>query len=245
MSLTGPAEGEPTRVGIAIVDIQAGLNAVIAILAALFARDRQKTGQRIDISLLDTQIGMLTYAASNFLVSGTPAKRYGNAHPNIVPYQSFKAIDGYLAFAAGNDLQWKRFCEIINRQDLSEDPRFITNPQRVTNRQALIAILEEIFATKSVEEWLRLCEKATVPAARINSIEQVFQDEQVIARNLQASIKLGDEEITMLNSPILIGAERPEIRYAPPQLGEHTEQVLAEVGYSEAEILMLREKQAI
>jgi formyl-CoA transferase len=246
MSLTGPAEGEPTRVGIAIVDIQAGLNAVIAILAALFARDRQKAGQRIDISLLDTQVGMLTYAASNFLVSGKPVKRYGNAHPNIVPYQAFKASDGYIAFAAGNDLQWRRFCQTIDRRDLSDDQRFNTNPQRVTNRQELIAILEDIFALKTVEAWLEVCEKATVPAARINSLEQVFQDDQVIARELQTKVKLGDEDIAMLNSPILFGTERMEIRNAPPQLGEHTDQILSEIlGYAENEISELMAKKVI
>jgi formyl-CoA transferase len=246
MSLTGPAEGEPTRVGIAIVDIQAGLNAVIAILAALFARDRQKAGQRIDISLLDTQVGMLTYAASNFLVSGKPVKRYGNAHPNIVPYQAFKASDDYIAFAAGNDLQWSRFCQTIDRRDLSDDQRFNTNPQRVTNRQELIAILEDIFALKTVEAWLEVCEKATVPAARINSLEQVFQDDQVIARELQTKVKLGDEDIAMLNSPILFGTERMEIRNAPPQLGEHTDQILSEIlGYAENEISELMAKKVI
>jgi formyl-CoA transferase len=246
MSITGPANGEPIRVGIAIVDIQAGLNACNAILASLFARERQKTGQRIDISLLDTQVGMLTYAANNYLVSGKPAKRYGNAHPNIVPYQSFKAKDGYFAFAAGNDLQWSRFCKEIGEEDWVEDVRFKTNPDRVINRTELISILDDLFATKTVSKWLEICEKATVPAARINNIEEVFQDPQVQARNLVIQEEIDGETISMLASPLNISTTPVRIRNAPPKLGEQSQEILRELlGYTDGQVEDLKEQKII
>ena len=246
MSITGPADGEPVRVGIAIVDIQAGLNACNAILASLFARERQKTGQRIDISLLDTQVGMLTYAASNYLVSGKLAKRYGNAHPNIVPYQSFKAKDGYFAFAAGNDLQWGRFCREIGRDAWLEDERFHTNPDRVANRDELIALLDDLFKTKNVAEWLEICEKATIPAARINTIDQVFQDPQVVARNLVNQYEIDGEVVSTLASPLNIPTQVSNVRYPPPKLGEHNQEILGEIlGYSAKQISELRHSQII
>lgn len=246
MSLTGSEISEPVRVGIAIADIQAGLNACVAILAALFARERQKTGLRIDISLLDTQVGMLTYAASNFLVSGQPARRYGNAHPNIVPYQSFKAKDGYFAFAAGNDLQWSRFCVEIGRKDWIEDEQFRTNPSRVINRGRLIPFLEELFATKTVAEWLAVCEKANVPAARINTVEQVFQDAQVRARELVVTREIDGEQVSMLASPLRIVGAPFSLRHTPPNLGQHTSDILIDVlGFTDKQVNELREKKAI
>jgi formyl-CoA transferase len=246
MSITGPAEGDPVRVGIAIVDIQAGLNACNAILASLFARERQKTGQRIDISLLDSQVGMLTYAANNYLISGKPAKRYGNAHPNIVPYQSFKAKDGYVAFAAGNDLQWSRFCNEIGKEEWVVDARFKTNPDRVINRSALISLLDDLFASKTVSLWLEICEKAMVPAARINNIEQVFQDPQVQARNLVVEQEIDGETISMLASPLNIPTTPITIRHAPPKLGEHNQEVLGQLlGYTDLQLTEMKEQKII
>ncbi|MCL5429051.1 MAG: CoA transferase [Chloroflexi bacterium] len=245
MSITGPVDGEPTRVGIAIVDIQAGLNACNAILASLFARERQKTGQRIDISLLDTQVAMLSYAASNYLVSGKLPKRYGNAHPNIVPYQSFKAKDGYFAFAAGNDLQWARFCKEIGREEWVIEQRFSTNPDRVAHRLQLIEILSDLFSTKTVSEWLEICERAAIPAAPINSIEQVFQDPQVLARGLVTKSLIDGEAILMLASPLKIPSHPVSLRYPPPRLGEHNREILSDpLGYSPEKIDEL-EKQNI
>lgn len=246
MSITGSADGEPVRVGIAIVDIQAGLNACNATLAALFARERQKTGQRIDISLLDTQVGMLTYAASNYLVSGKPAERYGNAHPNIVPYQSFLANDGYFAFAAGNDLQWDRFCKEIGRKDLADDERFNTNPNRVKNRSELIELLDELFMSKTVGDWLNICEKATVPAAPINDIEHVFQDPQVLAREMITKVEIDGDPVSMLASPLKIPSRPTSIRYPPPKLGQHSQEILGELlGYSTEQVESFREKKII
>jgi formyl-CoA transferase len=247
MSITGSEDGEPVRVGVAIVDLLAGQNACNAIIAALFARERQKTGQRIDISLLDSELATLTYVASNYLITGKSPKRYGNAHPNIVPYQSFKAKDGYFAFAAGNDLQWNRFLSQINRQDLATDERFNTNPKRVANRAELIALLDELFATRTVAEWLGVCEAATVPAAPINTIEQVMTDPQVLAREMIVEGKMSDgEAIKMLASPLKIPTQPTSMRMPPPKLGEHSDEILAEVlGYETSHIDALRASKTI
>lgn len=247
MSITGPEDGEPVRVGVAIVDMLAGQNACNAIIAALFARERQKTGQRIDISLLDSELATLSYVASNYLISGKKPKRYGNAHPNIVPYQSFKASDGYFAFAAGNDLQWNRFCKEIGQEDWARDERFSTNPARVANREELIAILEGLFATKTVEEWLKICEAATVPAAPINTIDQVLEHPQVIARNMVVDAEMpGGEMVKMLASPLKIPTQEVQVRYPPPLLGEHNDEILGEVlGYKLETISALRKEKVI
>jgi formyl-CoA transferase len=247
MSITGSEDGEPVRVGVAIVDLLAGQNACNAIIAALFARERQKTGQRIDISLLDSELATLTYVASNYLITGKAPKRYGNAHPNIVPYQSFKASDGYFAFAAGNDLQWNRFLSEINRQDLATDERFNTNPKRVANRAELIALLDELFSTRTVDEWLAVCEAATVPAAPINTIDQVMTDPQVLAREMIVEGTMSDgEAIKMLASPLKIPTQPTSMRMPPPKLGEHSDEILAEVlGYDSRRIEELRSSQVI
>ena len=244
MSISGAEDGEPMRVGVAIVDILAGQNACNAILAALFARERQKIGQRIDISLLDSQLAALTYVASNYLITGQPPKRYGNAHPNIVPYQTFKAKDGYVAFAAGNDLQWVRFCKEIAREDWITDPRFATNPQRVTNRKVLIPLLDELFLTKTTQEWLKICESATIPAAPINSVDKALEHVQALAREMVVdAILSGGEQVKMLASPLKISNLSGQFRYPPPLLGQHTSEILSEVlGYSQGQISSLKEQ---
>jgi formyl-CoA transferase len=227
MSVTGEADGEPMRVGLAITDILAGIYASNAISAALFARERHKTGQRIDISLFDAQVGTLAYVASNYLVSGDPPKRYGNAHPNIVPYQSFRTSDGFIAFAAGNDVQWQKFCMATGNDPWASDPRFSTNPKRVENREELIKLLEELFLGRSTSDWLAVCEDAGVPAGPINAIDKVFSDPQVIARQMVTNGKLSDgESLEMLSSPLNIPTSPTQLRLPPPKLGEHTEEIL-------------------
>lgn len=242
MSITGPADGEPTRVGLAIADLLAGMYACNAITAALFARERQKMGQRIDISLFDAQVGTLSYVASNYLISGAPPRRYGNGHPNIVPYQSFRASDGYIAFASGNDGQWTRFCAAAGRGELASDPRFASNPKRVVNREALIPLLEELFATRTVAEWLAICEQAGVPAGPINTIDQVFEDAQVQARGMVLDGVLGSgEPVRMLASPLNVPSSPAKLRYPPPALGEHTAAILKkELGLTKKELVRLK-----
>lgn len=246
MSITGAAEGEPIRVGVAIVDLLSGIYACSAIVAALFARERQKKWQRIDISLLDSMVGSMSYVASNYLVSGNLPKRFGNAHPNIVPYQRFAASDGHFAFAAGNDLQWARFCKAIGREDWARDERFALNPSRVKNREMLIGMLDELFGTKSTEEWLKICEEAGVPAAAVKTIDQVLADPQVQAREMVQTVKIGEEEIRMLASPIKIPTSPAKLRFPPPDLGEHTEEILTKLlKYKKARISKLRDEKVI
>ena len=230
MSLTGPVDGRPQRVGVAIADLLTGIYACNAITAALYAREQSGNGQRIDSSLFDSQVATLSYVASNYLNSGEAPKRLGNAHPNIVPYQDFKASDGSVAFAAGNDLQWGKFCIAAGKDEWVEDERFATNPKRVENREILVPLLDELFAKRSVEAWLKLCDQAGIPAAPINSVDQVFEDPQAAARDLvmETELQSGDK-VRMAGSPLNTVENPPELFSPPPQLGEHNEEVLREL----------------
>jgi crotonobetainyl-CoA:carnitine CoA-transferase CaiB-like acyl-CoA transferase len=230
MSLTGPEDGEPYRAGLAIADLAAGMFASSAVLAALLARERTGQGQRIDISLLDSQVALLSYVASNFLVSGDPPRRYGNGHPNIVPYQSFPASDGYFAFAAGNDSQWARFCQAVGRGDWAEDPRFATNGGRVQNRPIVIDMLSELFRTRTAAEWMALCESIGIPSAPINTLDRVFADPQVRARGLRVEVDHPTAgRVPLVASPLRIPTAPTEVRRPPPTLGQHTREILIDV----------------
>jgi crotonobetainyl-CoA:carnitine CoA-transferase CaiB-like acyl-CoA transferase len=229
MSFTGEPDGEPMKVGVAVADLFAGQNAVIAILAALQARTHTGKGQHIDISLFDSQLGMLANVASNYLISGNLPKRYGNAHANIVPYQSFQASDGWFVVAVGNDRQFVRMCEVIGKLELVNDTRFVTNSVRVQNRDALIAVLKPIFLTKSVNEWLSLIGDE-FPCGPINNLEQVFSMPQVEAREMLTHMQhpeIGD--LRLVGSPLKFSDTPVEYKLPPPRLGEHTEEVLKEL----------------
>jgi formyl-CoA transferase len=242
MSVTGPAEGEPFRAGVAIADLASGIFACNAVLASLFARERSGHGQRIDISLLDCQLALMSYVASNYLVSGEPPKRYGNAHPNIVPYEVFRGSDDYFAFAAGNDAQWGKFCRQVDHADWAADPRFATNPTRLENRDVLVGLLNELFAGRPVAEWLALCEQIGLPAGPINSIDRVLADPQILARGMRLEVAHATEgNLPILGSPLAIPTAPAEVRLAPPTLGQHTENILSELlGYDRAAIAALR-----
>jgi formyl-CoA transferase len=204
--------------------------ALSSILAALRVRDMTGKGQKIDISLFDSHLAWLANVGSNYLVSGETPGRYGNGHPNIVPYQTFRASDGWLVLAVGNDRQWTRFCRAVARPDLLADERWSTNDARVRNRDSLVPILDELFATGSVEAWLRLLREHEVPAGPVNSVDRALNAPQTEARGMVQEIKhpaIGP--LRMVSSPMHLQATPPVLRRHPPTLGEHTDEVLSEL----------------
>jgi len=243
MSVTGPEDGEPIRVGIAIADLATGIFTVSAILAALYGRERTGEGQRIDMSLIDSQVAMMSYVASNYLVSGELPGRLGNGHPNIVPYQSFKAKDQHFAFAAGNDRQWNKFCEALGKTEWMEDERFATNQARVQNRARVVSELKEVFATRTAREWMDLCEQIGIPTAPINDMSQVFEDPQVQDREMLLDVPhAGGGSVPLVASPLKIPTAPVEVRYPPPLLGQHTDEILSSMlGLDAERIRQLRE----
>jgi formyl-CoA transferase len=233
MSNTGEPDGEPMKVGVAAADLFAGQNAVIATLAALQARTQTGKGQHLDISLFDSQLGWLANVASNYLISGNLPKRYGNAHANIVPYQSFKASDGWFVIAVGNDRQFESLCNFIGRAEMSKDPHFAKNSARVQNRDALIALLKPVFIMKTVNEWFSLIGDE-FPCGPINNLEQVFSMSQVEAREMLVHMDhptIGD--LRLVGSPLKFSETPVDYKLPPPRLGEHTDDVLKNIlGYS-------------
>lgn len=247
MSVTGPADGEPTRAGIAIADLATGLFASSAILAALFARERTGKGQRIDMALLDSQVALMSYVASNYLVSGDLPGRYGNGHPNIVPYQSFKARDQHFAFIAGNDGQWVKFCDAVDRPSWKDDPNFSTNAARVKNRKLVVEALSELFAERDAAEWMALCNQIGLPTAPINNLAQVFENPQVLARSMKVGLDYpSGENVQMVGSPLQIPSSPVQINLPPPRLGEHTAEVYQSyLGYDDGQLRKLSEEGVI
>ena len=230
MSFTGEPDGEPMKVGVAVADLFAGQNAVIAILAALRARQQTGKGQHLDLSLFDSQVGMLANVASNYLMSGNLPKRYGNAHANIVPYQSFQASDSWVVVAVGNDRQFEKLCEVIGQSELVSDERFHLNSGRVKNREELISILKLIFLTRTAGEWLSVLENAGIPCGPINTLDKVFSTPQVEAREMLVHMEhaeIGD--LRLVGSPLKFSDTSVDYRIPPPRLGEHTEEVLKEL----------------
>jgi len=246
MSITGEPNGEPMKVGVAVADLFAGQNAVIAILAALQARSVTGGGQHLDIALFDSELGWLANVASSYLVSGNEPRRYGNAHANIVPYQSFQARDGWLVVAVGNDKQFESFCRVIGRAELASDSRFQTNKLRVENRDGLIEILKPIFMEKNVNEWLGLIGEQ-FPCGPINTFEQVFSMPHVKEREMLVEMEhptIG--ALPLVGSPLKMGGTPVNYRLPPPLMGQHTKDVLKEVlGYSEETVEKLRERGCI
>jgi crotonobetainyl-CoA:carnitine CoA-transferase CaiB-like acyl-CoA transferase len=233
MSITGEPEGEPMKTGVAVVDLFAGQNAIIAILAALQARTMTGRGQHLDISLFDSQLGWLANVASNYLISGKLPKRHGNAHANIVPYQSFQASDGWFAIAVGNDRQFVRLCEMLGKPEIATDEKFAANSARVQNRDELIPLLKSIFITRSVNEWLSALEKVEIPCGPIQNFEQVFSMPNVKEREMLVKMDhptIG--KLPLVGSPLKMSDTPVEYRLPPPLMGEHTEEVLRELGFS-------------
>jgi crotonobetainyl-CoA:carnitine CoA-transferase CaiB-like acyl-CoA transferase len=241
MSVTGEPDGPPLKVGVALTDVFTGMYAATATLAALAHRERSGRGQYVDLALLDVQVATLANQAESYLVTGRPPRRMGNAHPSIVPYQAFATRDGHVVVAVGNDAQFERLCEVAGRPELAHDPRFATNAARVTNRGALVPLLATILAERPSHEWIAALEAAGVPCGPINDLAQVFEDEQVRARGLRVEVPHPlAGRVPVVASPMRLSATPPQ-HGAPPILGQHTREVLADVlGMRDAEIEALR-----
>ncbi len=247
MGITGPEEGPPSRVGVPIVDITAGMFAATSILAALRARDHTGAGQLVDISLLDTQVALLANVASNYLIGGAPPRRLGNAHPNIAPYEAFRARDRWFALAAANERQWATLCAAIGRPGLKDDPRFATNGARVSNRPALVGLLNDVFAARDAGEWLADLREAGLPCGPINAVPDVFDHPQAQARDLALEAEHPTAgPIQMTGFPYKLSQTPAEVRRPPPLLGQHTEEVLVDLlGYSADQVAAFREREII
>ncbi len=246
MSITGERDdlpgGGPQRVGVPIVDIMTGMYATIAVCAALAHREKSGIGQHLDLALLDTQVAILANQAMNYLASGEVPGRLGNAHPNIVPYQTFSTSDGAIILACGNDNLFNRFCEVAGCQHLARDPLFATNGKRVENRAALVPLLSAIFAKRTTHEWVEALEGAGVPNGPINNIQQVFEEPQVIARGMKIAL---DHPLAgtapSVASPMRFSATPLEFKTPPPTLGQHTDEILRDMlGMNAADIAQLR-----
>ncbi|MFD2234321.1 CaiB/BaiF CoA transferase family protein [Phaeospirillum tilakii] len=247
MSLTGEADGEPMKVGVALTDLFTGMYATVAVLAALAHRDRTGEGQAIDLALLDVQVAMLANQASNYLVGGVVPTRLGNAHPNIVPYQAFATADGHVILAVGNDGQFRRFCAVAGRPELADDPRFATNTARVHHRETLIPLLRPLIAGRSSRDWIAALEAEGVPCGPINRLDQVFDTEQLRHRGMVATLPhpLGGTVRTVAN-PIKLSATPVGYDRPPPLLGADTAGLLKELlGLGEDEIAALAARGAI
>ncbi|MFN4143795.1 CaiB/BaiF CoA transferase family protein [Aestuariivirga sp.] len=234
MSVTGQPDGapgaEPMKIGVAFADIFTGLYCTIGIQAALFHRERTGEGQHIDVALLDSQVGVLANQALNYLVGGKAPTRMGNAHPNIVPYQTFQTRDGYIIMAVANDRQFREYCAIIGVPHLAEDERFRLNRGRVVNRAELIPMLVGPMKARTTAEWVEAFESAAIPCGPINTIDQVFANEQVLARGMQIGLTRDDGvQVPGVANPVVFSATPVEYEKAPPRLGDGTEKVLSTV----------------
>ena len=252
MSVTGEPDGSPMKVGVGIADVMCGMYAAVSILAAVRHRDQSGNsaaggnGQHIDLSLLDSQAAWLINSGLNYLTSGDNQQRLGNAHPNLVPYQVFQTSDSFFVLAVGNEIQFRKFCEFAGAPELPEDPRFKTNTDRVKNRKILAPMLNELTQRNSTQFWLEGLEKLQVPCGPVNTIKDVFDDPQIQHREMEISMHhplSGKGDVSLIGSPIKMSATPVSYRHAPPTLGQHTNEILAEMlGMDEEEYKELAQK---
>ena len=249
MSLTGEPNGPPVKMGIALTDIGAGMLGAYAVTSALFHQEARRTqeGQHIDISMLDLQVSWLTYMAGYYFATGKDPEKVGAAHPNLVPYQAFMCMDGkYINVAVGSERLWERFCKAMDRDDLRTSPDYAQNGDRVRNRSKLVPLLQEEFLKRPASAWALQLEEGGVPCGPINQVSDVFCDPQVLSRGMLKEIPhptLGN--IKQSGIPIKFSRTEGAIDRHPPLLGEHTREILLELGYSEADLARLRENGAI
>ncbi len=249
MSITGGADdagGEPQKVGVAVADLMAGMYAVTAILAALQARAHTGLGQHIDVPLYDTQVAWLANQGMNYLASGEAPRRLGNAHPNIVPYQAFATRDGYLMVATGNERQFRDLMACLGCPELADAPRFATNAARVANRKELVAILAARFREGTTSEWTERLFASRIPAGPINDLAEVFTNAHAEERELVRRLEHpAAGAVPTIANPVRFASTPVRYRSAPPLLGQHTDEVLGELGYGRLEIDALREQGAV
>ena len=247
MSVTGERDdlpgGGPQKVGVAVADLFTGMYATVAILAALRHRDATGVGQAIDMALLDSQVAMLANLGANYLVTGQSPGRAGNAHQNIVPYQVFEVADGHIILAVGNDGQFVKFCQVAGTDELATDPRFAKNADRVRNRGVLVPLLDELLRRRTKVDWMASLEAAKVPCGSINRLAEVFDDPQVRSRDMTIEMTHPlTDKLPLVGSPIKLSATPVQYRLAPPLLGQHTDEVLHELGRSIEDCEALRRR---
>ncbi len=247
MSITGTAESGPLKVGVAIIDLIAGLMLGKSIVAALYAREKIGVGQKIDTSLLEAEVAALINAGSNYLIGGQVPGRWGNAHPTIVPYQSFQTADSFLVLGAASETIWKRLCPALGRAELADDPRFAKNANRVEHRQELIALLSELFFTRTTAEWVAALSAADVPCAPVQTIDQVFAAPQVLHRNMLVEVEHPSAgAVKLAGIPVKFSVTPASVRLPPPLLGQHSADVLSSwLGMSIEEIENLQRKNVL
>ncbi|GHH99326.1 CaiB/BaiF CoA transferase family protein [Neobacillus kokaensis] len=246
MSITGSEESGPMKIGVAMVDILTGLYSAISIQAALLERERSGQGQRIDMSLMDTAVSSLANVASNYLISGKIPKRLGNDHPNIVPYSKFKALDGEMIIAVGNNRQFAKLCEVMGISEMALDEKFHTNEDRVKNKLELTEILENQLHMKPIHEWIELFSQHNIPCGPIATMDQVFDHPQVVARDMVVQVDHPEAgTVKLVGSPIKLSRTKTRIERHPPIAGEHTNEILQEAGYSFEAIEKLKQTKII
>ncbi|MGG5254249.1 CaiB/BaiF CoA transferase family protein [Neobacillus sp. SM06] len=246
MSITGTIESGPMKIGVAMVDILTGLYSAIAIEAALFEREHSGLGQKIDMSLFDSAVSSLANVASNYLISGKVPQRLGNDHPNIVPYTTFRTLDGEMIIAVGNDRQFASLCDLLEISEISRRELYRTNEARVKNRHQLTRVLEEKLTKRPMDEWFKLFSQHNIPCGPINSMDRVFQNPQLQARKMVVSMEHPQAgPIKLVGSPLKLSRTNVRMERHPPIAGEHTEQILQQAGYSAEKIAELKKLKII
>jgi crotonobetainyl-CoA:carnitine CoA-transferase CaiB-like acyl-CoA transferase len=242
MSVTGEADGPPVKVGVAVNDVISGLYAGVAILSALRHRDRTGSGQHLDIALLDVQVGWLYNVGLNYLVSGKVPQRWGTAHPNTVPYQVFPTSDGHVILGANNDRQFQRLCEVADVPEIAVDPRFATNSMRLNHRAELVEVFKGLTRKHTTQHWVDRLQAAELPCGPVNTIDRVFDDPQVLHRQMKISMEHPASAAPLIGSPLKLSETPVSFRRPPPTLGQHTDEVLETIlKLSAAERATLRE----